>query len=199
MKNTLGEMIQSGLKKVTRDFTRAKMQAHGRREDRISQWQIDRLNKQDQEEELKAAAYKVISQAYISASDNGRLPANVRQIFYQVRPLVMAATGGKIWKNSETFTQKVFQDYCRDYPEETADWDVVYDARGHFAEPHIAKRIGIGTLEVRSYVNSWDEQPDLGIEIDETFPNHRATQPLQVRALHRERGLRPIIAARQNS
>lgn len=167
MKNTLGEMIQSGLKKVTRDFTRAKMQAHGRREDRISQWQIDRWENQNTERQLKAAAYEAIPQAYMAASDNGRLPANVRQIFYQVRPLVLEATGGNIWKNSSTFTQGVFQDYLRDHPEQTKDWDIVYDARGHFSEPHIEKRIGIGTLEVRGYVRSWQDKPDLEIKIDE--------------------------------
>jgi hypothetical protein len=106
----------------------------------------------------------------MAASDNGRLPANVRQIFYQVRPLVMEATGGKIWKNSATFTQGVFQDYLRDNPAKTQDWDVVYDARGHFSEPHIKNQIGIGTLEVRSYTNSWYGELDLDIAIDPIVP-----------------------------
>jgi hypothetical protein len=170
MKNTLGEMIKTGLKKVTRDFTRAKMQAHGRREDRISQWQIDRWKSQDTERQLKAAAYEAIPQAYMAASDNGRLPANVRQIFYQVRPMVRAAIGSNIWKNSAAFTQNVFQSYLRDNPEETSNWDIVYDARGHFSEPHMQKQIGCGTLEVRGYTNSWENAPGLNIEIDETFP-----------------------------
>jgi hypothetical protein len=172
MKNTLGEVIQNGLKKVTRDFTRAKKQAYGRREDRISQWQLDRWKNRSTESQLKAAAYEAIPQAYMVASNNGRFPANVRQIYYPVRPLVKAATGGKIWKNSDTFTQGVLQDYLRDNPEETSDWDIVYDARGHFSEPHKRKQIGCGTLEVRSYVNSWANAPDLSIEIDETFPTN---------------------------
>jgi Topoisomerase 6 subunit A/Spo11, Toprim domain len=172
MKNTLGEVIQNGLKKVTRDFTRAKKQAYGRREDRISQWQIDKWKNQNTERQLKAAAYEAIPQAYMAASGNRRFPANVRQIFYQVRPLVIAATGGNIWKNSATFTQNVFQDYLRDNPEETSDWDIVYDARGHFSEPHVQKQIGCGTLEVRSYTNSWENAPDPSIEIDETFPTN---------------------------
>lgn len=60
--NTLGEMISEGFKKITKDYTREKKKAHGRREDYVSQRQIDRWNKQDQEKELKAAAYKVIPQ-----------------------------------------------------------------------------------------------------------------------------------------
>jgi hypothetical protein len=144
------DAIQAGLKKVTRDFTRAKMRAYRAREDRVSQWQIDRWEKQDEQRQLKAAAYKVIPEAYMAASDNGQLPAKVRQIFYQVRPRVLELTGGKIWKNSDTFTQGVFFDYLRDHPRDTLDWDVVFDARGHLTEPHLKRRIGIGTLEVRS-------------------------------------------------
>jgi hypothetical protein len=104
----LNEALASGLKKVTAEFTRAKMQAYRQREDRVSQWQIDRWEKQDEDRQLKAAAYKVIPQAYAAASDNGKLPAKVRQVYYQIRPLVMELTGGKTWKNSDTFTQGVF-------------------------------------------------------------------------------------------
>jgi hypothetical protein len=31
-------------------------------------------------------------------------------------------------------------------------WNVIYDARGHFTEPHSDKSFGIGTLEVRRYL-----------------------------------------------
>jgi hypothetical protein len=177
----LNTAIQSSLKKVTAEFTRAKMQAYRQREDRVSQWQIDRWEKQDEERQLKAAAYKVIPQAYAAASDNGQLPAKVRQIYYQVRPLVMELTGGKTWKNSDTFTQGVFFDYVRDHPRETQDWDVVFDARGHLTEPHVRRRIGIGTLEVRSYVSSWEEtcNLDFAIDIDDTVPTSGPTNRYQ--------------------
>ena len=40
-----------------------------------------------------------------------------------------------------------------DYLQENgADWDVVYDARGHFKEPHDGQSFGVGTLEVRGYL-----------------------------------------------
>jgi hypothetical protein len=168
----LNDAIQTGLKKVTAEFTREKLRALRAHEDRVSQWQIDRWEKQDEERQLKAAAYKVIPQAYMAASANGQLPAKVRQIYYQVRPLVMQLTGGKTWKNSDTFTQGVFSDYVRDHPRETQDWDVVFDARGHLTEPHVKRRIGIGTLEVRGYVNSWKEPCEFNcaIAIDDIVP-----------------------------
>jgi Topoisomerase 6 subunit A/Spo11, Toprim domain len=155
MNVTLKQVIGEGLKKASNEFTRAKRAAYRKhKEGRVSQWQLDRWEKQEAEQELKAAAYEVIETGYLLASDKGTLPANVRQIFYQVRPLVLEAVG-RIWKKSETFTQSVLQDYLRDFPEETKDWDIVYDARGHFTEPHQDEQIGCGTLEVRSYIQSW--------------------------------------------
>ena len=32
---------------------------------------------------------------------------------------------------------------------------MVFDARGHFREPHTGTEIGLGTLEVRDYMRSW--------------------------------------------
>jgi hypothetical protein len=170
----LNDALQTSLKKVTAEFTRAKMQAYRRREDRVSQWQLDRWEHQDEQKQLKAAAYKVIPQAYMAASDNGQLPTKVRQIYYQVRPLVMELCDGRIWKNSDSFTQGVFSDYVRTHPSETLEWDVVYDARGHLTEPHVKRRIGIGTLEVRGYVNSWEKACNFGfsIDIDDVVATH---------------------------
>ena len=48
-----------------------------------------------------------------------------------------------------------------DYIEEHGvDWNVVYDARGHFEEPHTNRRIGCGTIEVGNYLNAAKE-PDI--------------------------------------
>ena len=38
-----------------------------------------------------------------------------------------------------------------EHPDQTAEWDVVYDARGHFAEPHTERLISLGTINVRGY------------------------------------------------
>jgi len=76
---------------------------------------------------------------------------------YKARPLVLALTGGKCWKNTNYFTQTLLPQYQREHPEETADWDVVYDARGHFTEPHSRVSLDMGTVNVRGYVRSWCE------------------------------------------
>jgi hypothetical protein len=36
--------------------------------------------------------------------------------------------------------------------ERGVDWDVVWDDRGHFTEPHTGKVFGLGTLNVRGYL-----------------------------------------------
>jgi DNA topoisomerase VI subunit B len=111
---------------------------------------------------IKEACLQVIEQAYIEASGNGAQPANARQIMYAVRRLVLQQKltdpeKGKdgFFKKSSSFTQGVLPDFMEDNPERTKAWDVAFDDRGHFAEPHTGQRIGIGTLAVRHYMRKW--------------------------------------------
>jgi hypothetical protein len=50
------------------------------------------------------------------------------------------------------FTQTLLPSYMLSHPETTAAWDVVYDARGHFEEPHTEVIVPLGTLDVRAYL-----------------------------------------------
>src|SRR4051812_29551139 len=96
----------------------------------------------------KDAAWAVLEAAYLAASNNGALPASARQIYYQARPRIMALTDDK-----ELVFGYFSQTLLPDYVEENAlDWDVVYDARGHFEEPHTNRRLGCGTIEVGNYL-----------------------------------------------
>ncbi len=101
-------------------------------------------------ESLKSIGYEVMERAYLKASANNTLPAAARQIFYQARPLILARTDEKL--ESSYFTQKILAPYLRDYPEKTASWDVVFDARGHFFEPHTGVSVPLGTVAVRDYL-----------------------------------------------
>ncbi len=66
----------------------------------------------------------------------------------------------------------------RDYPEVVADWNIVFDARGHFHEPHTDHVVPLGTLDVRDYLGSVRE-PTLetpGVTLPEVStrgPSHR--------------------------
>ena len=158
--SALGKLVEKALVGATREFTKAKRKAAARDRDRLTEadyrWLVNQ-KKREEKELIKTAAYKVMQPAYEKASGNGTLPANARQIMYAARPMVLELTNGKIWKNSAYFTQTLLPDYQEEYPEKTADWDIVYDARGHLTEPHMQKSLGLGTLEVRSYVESWEE------------------------------------------
>ena len=100
---------------------------------------------------IKDAAYDAMPAAYAKASANGTLPALARQIMYAARPTILARTG-KEQLNDEYFTQQLLPNFMAEHPELTAGWNVVFDARGNFVEPHTEKRVPLGTLNVRDYL-----------------------------------------------
>ena len=57
-----------------------------------------------------------------------------------------------------------------EHPDETAEWDVVYDARGHFAEPHTDRLISLGTINVRGYLREVATYAPPGGMIDPDLP-----------------------------
>jgi hypothetical protein len=101
---------------------------------------------------IKEAAAQIMEAAYMEVSGNGQLPANARQIMYKARPHIQKETGRQL--NDNYFTQGVLPNYVDEYE---VDWDVVYDARGHFSEPHGGNSFGIGTLDVRNYLAGFND------------------------------------------
>jgi hypothetical protein len=74
---------------------------------------------------------------------------------------------GKTTLGYNYFSQTLLIDFMADNPKLCADWDVVWDDRGHFEEPHGGQVTGLGTLSVRGYLG---ENHDLEIE-DAGFKN----------------------------
>ena len=105
----------------------------------------------------KEAAWQVMEEAYLAASGGARqLPAKARQIYYQARPKIMAMTDDKELAYGY-FSQTLLPNYVEEH---CVDWNVVYDARGHFEEPHTNRSIGCGTIEVGNYLHAMKE-PDI--------------------------------------
>jgi hypothetical protein len=98
----------------------------------------------------KEAAWAVLEEAYMAASYGGKLPAMARQIYYQARPKIMAMTNNKE-RAYGYFSQTLLPDYIE---ESGVRWNVVYDARGHFEEPHTNISIGCGTIGVGNYLRA---------------------------------------------
>ena len=121
---------------------------------------------------IKDAAWEVMEEAYLKASTGGKYPAKTRQIYYAARPMILTMTG-KEKLDQQYFSQTLVPAYMEEHPDETADWDVVYDARGKFTEPHTGKTVPLGTVEVRRYlerVRSHSVPDGVPIDLPVTFP-----------------------------
>jgi hypothetical protein len=141
--------LASDLKSLTKSVTK-KWTDQRKREERNSRARLSRSAYMYSDRVYqKHVAWEVIPLAYAKASDNGRLPAHARQIFYAARPEIQRQTGPPL--ESVYFTQHLLPMYLNEHPE-AADWWIVYDARGRLLEPHTGLQIPLGTLEVENHL-----------------------------------------------
>src|SRR5262249_43911013 len=112
---------------------------------------------------IRDAAWAGMRAAYLKASSNGTLPAHARQIMYAARGAIQDTTGKPL--DDQYFCQTLLPDYLREHPQATASWDVVFDARGHFREPHTGRSVPLGTLDVRHYLSEITRDPSTDLDI----------------------------------
>jgi hypothetical protein len=191
--------LATGIQAVTTHWKKLKRQAD--REDRVRVQDREHYLKQQQRQYLsiKEAAYQVMPEAYAHASGSRRM-AHARQIMYAARPHVLRLTGGKIWKDDRQFTQRLLPDFVREHPELTADWDVIYDERGQFVEPHTKHRLGLGTLAVRRYIKGWHAEvtSEVGdIELKHDYPTRGPANRYRFTLFVEKEGFNPLIEAAQ--
>lgn len=121
---------------------------------------------------VREAAWEVMPAVYLKVSDGGRYPAHARQMMYGARPLILDRTARESL-DDDYFTQGLLPDYMAENPEETKDWNIVFDARGHLREPHTRTQVPLGTLDVRGYLQEIDSHrvPPIGARLDaQVFP-----------------------------
>jgi hypothetical protein len=115
---------------------------------------------------------------------------------YAARGDILRPTGRKKF-DDKRFTQELLPNYTNEYPIETADWDVIYDARGNLIEPHTQRRIPLGTLQVRQYLG---DRPAFGpvtrIEADTVYPTSGPKSPLPQYPLRGEGRIRRVVRSR---
>ena len=120
--------------------------------DANARWRrADRMSRRDRPLKQTEASTRVMQKAYLTASANGTLPANPRQIYYAARPEMLRLTELRQIE-SGYFTQTLLINYMNSHPDVTAGWNIAWDDRGHFSEPHTGREIGLGTLAVRDYI-----------------------------------------------
>ncbi len=95
---------------------------------------------------VKDAVFRVMKQAASKASANFTLPYSVRQLYYQVRPLIQEYTNKEL--KYAYFTPPLVTEY-----EEIYDplQGLIYEARGHLIEPHRDIEVPLGTVDVAGY------------------------------------------------
>ena len=95
---------------------------------------------------VKDAVFKVIKEAARKASGNFTLPYSVRQLYYQVRPLIQDYTYKEL--SYAYFTPPLVTDYEEIFgPLE----GLIYEPRGHLIEPHRDIEVPLGTVDVAGY------------------------------------------------
>jgi hypothetical protein len=152
-RNIAADMIDA-VETATRKWTRQKKSEE--RHPGMRRYRVSRMTREPRTTQ-KEAAWEIMEEAYMAASSNGALPAMARQIYYQARPKIMAMTENKELAYGY-FSQTLLPDYIEEHG---VDWNVVYDARGHFEEPHTNRRIGCGTIGVGNYLHAMKEEPDI--------------------------------------
>lgn len=162
MTESMSDALASVVRSVGKQWKAAKQRAD--REDRVSQRDLHRMRGGYSRITIREVAFRVMEPAYMKASGDGRYPANARQIYYAARPAILAEADVNSL-DSQYFTQDVLKSYLE---QRRPDWDVIYDARGHIAEPHRDGRdrhrpVGLGGAEVRAYIDQFT-----GDQVNET-------------------------------
>jgi hypothetical protein len=119
---------------------------------------------------VKDAVNESIEEAYLAVSSNNTLPAHARQIMYDVRRRIQSVTDLPL--DDAYFTQSLLPEFMRENPDLTAGWDVAFDARGHFTEPHTSTAVALGTLEVREHLHASSDSGEAEYNPDDLYPTH---------------------------
>jgi hypothetical protein len=185
--------ITDAVRDVTGHWARQRKAEDRDRSRELHRW--DRLVRSDRVT-IREAAFSVMEAAYLKASDDGRLPARPRQIMYAARPEILGLTG-RDTLDDRYFTQTLLPDYVNEHTD-AARWDIVWDARGHFTEPHTGKETPLGTLEVRGYLGERARRGKL-ISIDRSvlYPTHGPEHRFDTVLFVEKEGFDPLFEAEQ--
>ncbi|MBI4326842.1 MAG: hypothetical protein HY674_16500 [Chloroflexi bacterium] len=179
----IGAIIKDAVVAVTKDW--AKIQRQEIRDRNAADRARERMFRPSRwKRTIKEIAWDNMGKVDANVGGDGRFPAAARQLMYAMHPIVLAELSGENFSD-QYFTQNLLPAFMQENRELTSDWDVVFDARGHFSEPHEGKTFGIGTLEVREYLDSFkmpsglqDEAPHLETLFDTVGPAARSCNVL---------------------
>jgi DNA topoisomerase VI subunit B len=180
--------LRTLLEKATKEYRRADKKYHGDPE-KVRAALAPAVIKA---KSIKASTFDVLPDAYAKASGNGEYPASIRQIYYAARPDILDASR-KPDLAYGTFT-KYFEEFMNKYPQ-YRDWDVVYDARGHFHEPHTELQVDLGTIAVREYIEQWglSESGLMAPSLDSAFRTYGPRNRFKYALFIEKEGFEPLL------
>jgi DNA topoisomerase VI subunit B len=183
--------IRDALRLVMGEFAKEKRKLD-RAETRLSDaaWRRAEEYRKARKISLKDAAYQVIEEAYRHAAGSVN-QVRARQLMYATRKLMLPLTNGKFWKSDQHFTQVVLQQFIEDHPKLTADWNITWDARGNFVEPHRGRHFPIGTIQVDSYLRGWCGADFAEVSAERSQPSSDGAEDLPYSASCHNPGIGP--------
>jgi hypothetical protein len=96
------------------------------------------------------------------------------------------------------FIQILLVDYMKEH--DCASWDVVWDARGTFHEPHTRREVPIGTLEVRQYLgerSGHDKAAAFALSGDTLYPTRGPENRYDTVLFVEKGGFGPLLESAQ--
>ena len=193
----IGTDIKDAVLSITKDW--AKIKRREFRNQEAGERALERMLKaSNPKQSIVGIVRENMAEVYAKVSGDNTLPAGARQLMYAMRSIVLAELPDENF-DDQYFTKDMLPEYLQQHPEETADWDVVFDARGHLVEPHTDREIPLGTLAVREYLGSFidvcadldKEPPAVKTVYDTSGPANRFLNVLFVE----KEGFLPLLAA----
>jgi len=190
---SLPTAVKSATEAVTKQW--AKQRKAEERAASAAANRVARLCREPRSITIREAAFEVMERAYLAASDNATLPARPRQIMYAARPniLAMIDEGGF---DDQYFCQTLLNEYMEEHDCQT--WDIAWDARGHFVEPHTGREVPIGTLEVRQYLGErpgHDKAAEIALSGDTLYPTRGPENRYHTVLFVEKEGFGPLLAS----
>jgi len=135
----IAEALAKGVTQVTREHYKEKKRLERSSRASYRGWSRPRCP-------IKYEVFDAMPEAIERVSGGGSLPFTVRQLFYQIRPLLE----GKIDRALEYayFTPALVTEYEKSHGTIRG---LLYDSRGTFREPHTGVGVPLGTTHVASY------------------------------------------------
>lgn len=159
--STVANDLEQAVTRVTKRWSQIAREADRQHRQRAAEMERRYKAEAPKRVTIRAAAFEEIPRAYAKASGDGKHSAKFRQIYYAARRFILEATG-RTGEPGDDLKSDYFRDllceYIETHLEETKNWDVLFDDRGHFEEPHNGYRIGIGTANVREYLRIANEK-----------------------------------------